>query len=519
MGCCCPGAAASGSAHLQEHHRAPAVHSEVPWDKMDGLKADDEVTDLGELSNGLQRMFRDVKVEALVKVDGPVLRMIELGSIALVRGKYLMHLAETGQPIPRRQDAPPTAFWPRDEAAKLFRRSQTEFRKPGPDLAGLLFLGLFLVAFSYCWITPDHPDPHCFHLKRIAAILRAMAKLRAGWNTYDDVGVFWDFLSLHQHCPHSGEKRSQIQSDHFCLALSGMQYIYAHDLTCVIKLQHMPPCHKELGEDGRFEALVDGEPKRLGWHYSDRGWPTFESALANLSRATQWSRLTFNDEALGLDGKAPPQTKNPPLLLDFRYKHVTNDPPLHPDTLSDLLLSKTFASGSDSVVVLDLYSRTFEKMCATKVLHFCTFYWPLQLCEHFGEALLAYDNLEHFNLIDGAIGDGRQGRSADPHALRALLRHLPTRTKLRHASYHDMRASAEDIEIFVTAMPPSLTSLGLPENPLRDKCATMLARVLPTQTPRLERLDFKGNYSLHVRFSKAAKEALQQAMPRCKIVY
>ena len=120
----------------------------MAWDKMEGLKADGEVTDLGELFEELQCMFRDVKVEALVQVDGPVLKMIENGSIALVRGKYLMHLADTSQPIPRRQEAPSTAFWPRDEAAKLFRRSRTEFRKPGPDLAGLLFLGLFLVAFS-----------------------------------------------------------------------------------------------------------------------------------------------------------------------------------------------------------------------------------------------------------------------------------------------------------------------------------------------------------------------------------
>lgn len=346
-----------------------------------------------------------------------------------------------------------------------------------------------------------------------------MAKLRAGWNTYDDVGVFWDFLSLHQHDPHSGKKRSRIESDHFSLALSGMQYIYAHDLTCVIKLQHMPPCHRELGEDGRFEILIDGELKRLGWHYSDRGWPTFESSIANLSRATQWSRLTFSEEALGLDGKASPGVKNPPLLLDFRYKHVTNDPPLHPDTLSTLLLSKSFASGSDSDVVLDLYRRTFAKMCAATVLHFCTFYWPLQLCEHFGEAILAYANLQTFSLVDGSIGDGRQRQSADPNALRALLRHLPTRTKLRDARYHDMRASTKDIEIFVSSMPPGLISLALPENPLRDPCATMLARVLPTQTPKLERIDFKGNYSGQVRFSNAAKQALQQAMPQCEITY
>lgn len=407
-----------------------------------------------------------------------------------------------------------------------------------------------------------------------------MAKLRAGWNTYDDVGVFWDFLSLHQHDPHSGKKRSRIESEcatnsprpstpaarfcvshqkrlgslhlhsHFSLALSGMQYIYAHDLTCVIKLQHMPPCHRELGEDGRYEILIDGELKRLGWHYADRGWPTFESSVANLSRATQWSRLTFNEEALGLDGKASPGVKNPPLLLDFRYKHVTNDPPLHPDTLSTLLLSKSFASGSDSDVVLDLYRRTFAKMCAATVLHFCTFYWPLQLCEHFGEAILAYDNLETFSLVDGSIGDGRQRQSADPNALRALLRHLPTRTKLRDARYHDMRtpprierserpagttdaltaampappsltagASTTDIEIFVSSMPPGLISLALPENPLRDPCAKMLARVLPTQTPKLQRIDFKGHYSGQVQFSNAAKQALQQAMPQCEITY
>lgn len=43
----------------------------MAWDKMEGLKADGEVTDLGELFEELQCMFRDVKVEALVQVDGP----------------------------------------------------------------------------------------------------------------------------------------------------------------------------------------------------------------------------------------------------------------------------------------------------------------------------------------------------------------------------------------------------------------------------------------------------------------
>lgn len=513
MGCCCSNA---GTLIPSESAAAEIAAAEDIWDQ-NGTEY--KMPDLSpQVFQQLACEFSEVNVSSLVQVEGPVLKMIESGSIALVRGKYLMHLADTGQPIPRRQDAPPSAFWPCDEAAALFRRSQSEIKKPGPDLAGLLFLGLFLVAFSYCWITPTHPDPEGYHLKRIVGILRAMARLRKGYSTYDDVGVFWDYLSLHQNCAHGGAKRSAIESSHFSLALSAMQYIYAHDLACVVKLRRMPACPHQRGADGRFETLIDGESKRLGWEYADRGWPTFESYVANLSRATQWSRLQFSEESLQLDGECPKRT-NPPLLLDFRYKHVTNDPPVHPDRLAEQLMSKTFAIGSDHTVVVDLYRRTFDTLCKATTLHFVTFVWPHDMCEAFGEALAAYEELVTLSLVDGSIGDGRVRKPADPQALRSLLRHVPTRTKLHHARYHDMRASTECIEIFVSSLPSCVQHLALPENPLRDPCAHMLARVLPTTTPMLKHLDFKGHYTGQVQFSKGAKQALQAAMPRCNIVY
>ena len=409
MGCCCSKPEIGvvergwGRSGLKIGERPLNAEAERGWDPNGEEFTMPDL--IPQVFRQLTREFSEVNVTALVQVEGPVLKLIESGSIALVRGKYLMHLADTGQPIPRRQDAPPSAFWPRDEAAALFRRSQTEMRKPGPDLAGLLFLGLFLVAFSYCWITPTHPDPEGYHLKRIAGILRAMARLRKGYQTYDDVGIFWDYLSLYQNDAHSGAKRSEIESSHFSLALSTMQYIYAHDLTCVIKLRRMPACPHELGADGRFETAIDSESKRLGWHYGDRGWPTFESCVANLSRATQWSRLQFSEESLELDGDCP-KRRNPPLLLDFRYKHVTNDPPVHPDRLAYQLGSKTFANDSDHKVILDLYRRTFEKLCQSNTLHFCTFYWPHEMCEAFGEAIAAYDELTTLSFVDGSIGDG-----------------------------------------------------------------------------------------------------------------
>lgn len=375
------------------------------------------------------------------------------------------------------------------------------------------------MAISYAWITSEHPDLECYHLRRVARILKKMAKLREGWDTHKDVGIFWDFLSLHQRW----QTRSVLENMHFKLALSGMQYIYAHRLVCVIKLKRMPSA-KALSARTAVSSPSCGEPRRLGWHYEDRGWPTFESAVADLCRDVLWSRMQFTEEDLELSGSSEYKQMWSPLLEDFRYKHATNDPPIHPDRLASLLSTKTFANGSDHEVVLDLYRRTFATMCQSTRLAFNTFWWTREACDNFAEALQAYEQLEEFSLTDGSIGHEKpttgpfSPTSADPDALRALVVPLASRTALRNAAYRNMAGSAQCLRIFCSGLPPSVQYLSLSDNPVPDvECADVLAEVLPATTPELKTLKFRGGQPMW--FGDEVREKLSQSLPNVEILY
>ena len=78
----------------------------------------------------------------------------------------------------------PEAFHPPARAAALWRKSQGWARSSnrcgnryGYKEAGPY--GLWLHAVSYCWISWQHSDPHGFHLRRLARILRKLRELRA----------------------------------------------------------------------------------------------------------------------------------------------------------------------------------------------------------------------------------------------------------------------------------------------------------------------------------------------------
>ena len=85
--------------------------------------------------------------------------------------------------------------------------------------------------------------------------------------------VFYDYASLHQKDP-KGE-RTEDEKAAFGAALSAMGTWYAHALTTTVALDKLP----------------------AGWEttaYSDRGWPTFESAVSQLfkeSGMNTWTRF------------------------------------------------------------------------------------------------------------------------------------------------------------------------------------------------------------------------------------
>ena len=92
-----------------------------------------------------------------------LLESIANGSIALVRGRWVVAHFEAGGKLMRRQDLPPKAFFTVDELRKLVAALGDDW-------------GLLFVAVSYRWLTAIHPDPDAFHLNIVAEVAKLYLK-------------------------------------------------------------------------------------------------------------------------------------------------------------------------------------------------------------------------------------------------------------------------------------------------------------------------------------------------------
>merc|ERR1712224_518913 len=83
-----------------------------------------------------------------------------------------------------------------------------------------------IVALSYCWRSPSHPDPDGELVEEIARMLHLHKQfwLKKGWDN-PIIGVFWDWASLYQR------PRSAAQEQIFVQSLFAVNLWYAHQLT------------------------------------------------------------------------------------------------------------------------------------------------------------------------------------------------------------------------------------------------------------------------------------------------
>ena len=112
--------------------------------------------------------------------------------------------AESGEPLPRRQDLPANAFV---DVAELRR---VHAALPAHIAAAVLPIA----AVSYCWLAPEHPDAAGEQLRHVVDTLEKHAAGRfqhkgtggqiyqPGWREFfPDMGVFWDWGSIYQKDP------------------------------------------------------------------------------------------------------------------------------------------------------------------------------------------------------------------------------------------------------------------------------------------------------------------------------
>ena len=138
--------------------------------------------------------------------------------------------------------------------------------------------------------------------------------------------VFYDYASLHQKDPATGERTSNEQAA-FAAALETMGTWYAHQLATTYALDVLPP----------------------GWDttpYAGRGWTTFEAAVSALAKEA--SATSFNRHVRASE----------PARQGYG---TTRPPPVAPEAFAATLARKAFTNGkSDCELVAGLYADTFE---------------------------------------------------------------------------------------------------------------------------------------------------------------
>lgn len=86
--------------------------------------------------------------------------------------------------LPRRQEMPEDAYISVKELKEMYGEGNSDNVLP-------------IIAISYCWLTPGHPDPDGSQLATVAAALQGDKHAFEDFG-FPEMGVFWDWLSLYQ---------------------------------------------------------------------------------------------------------------------------------------------------------------------------------------------------------------------------------------------------------------------------------------------------------------------------------
>jgi len=211
-----------------------------------------------------------------------------------------------------------------------------------PQKAGSIWVDtpVAMIVLSYGWISPKHPDPERFHLSRLLKYLKRY-KIQMKSTEIFDCCTFWDYASLPQ------EPRSEVENVLFKRGLAIINLLYSAPKTLVLQLKEMPV----IGTDVK---LIN---------YDLRGWCTFEEICSSVQKRSlllvDLSRITES-----LDG-------NDDFHEITAHAVAGRRPPVHPDTMEQILKSKKFTNGADRDMVVSLYREFFREVCKSlSQLHF-----------------------------------------------------------------------------------------------------------------------------------------------------
>ena len=264
-----------------------------------------------------------------VKPD-EALKALESGDVQLISKAWLMGLGREGKPLPRRQDLPKEALVTAADVKAWMAAV------PGYIRAKVLPI----IAISYCWLDPEHPDAEGKQVRMVAEQLEKHFEDFQGERYFPDYGVFWDWASIYQE--HGGPGRTPEQYESFKRALTTtMDLWYAHSGTVVFFVTALP------------EGTTGVRP------YKDRGWTTFERCCAELMKP---NNPYVEYEADDGDGE---YLWN--MCLDMGFNGDADEGrkmPVAPDTFAVELGKKTFTNNADKDTVAGLYNRLAQNVLA-----------------------------------------------------------------------------------------------------------------------------------------------------------
>ena len=333
-----------------------------------------------------------------------LLESIANGSIALVRGRWLIAHAEAGGKLMRRQDLPSEAFFTVDELRKLVAALGDDW-------------GLLFVAISYRWLTAIHPDPDAFHLNIVAMVAKLYLKpdqvdhdreqslsplvkafADAGFAANQaDFGLMWDFMSLHQK-PVDGGERTPEEGRLFKLGLESLPIWYGHAETVMWMQPELP--------EGFGERMAE---LGLAETYEGSGWCFVESSVSSGAKHGD-RRLNLALRTERAMGHAYGGEWNPEACLN-RVCSASRQPPRDPDWVAnELRTTKKFTGKGDVPVVEKLYRDYFEGVASTAtILNFSNLKWGDVEVAMLALVLPRYVSLASLDLSGNRVGtDGAQ---------------------------------------------------------------------------------------------------------------
>ena len=284
------------------------------------------------------------------------------GSIALLDVDWLIQFASTSDwknriHLSRRQELPPEAFVSVDQlrqGLRVHRQSSSPTTTVSPSNHNHnhsprhLHLHLPIICLSYCWLHPEHPDPHGTTLRLVGRWCeKLMQQMRQQQQStrHQKYGLFWDYGSLFQK-----PRLTKQQNQYFQQGLNSLATLYSAPFTICFQVKEFPADfpdeYKNLTSDGLgHDAKLNAAP------YHERGWPFVENCWISTKNANL--RRDISEER-AIESS------------DRREQLLSSTPPLTPSRVWDKLQTVSFTNRTDDLnVVHRLYKAEYAKRYST----------------------------------------------------------------------------------------------------------------------------------------------------------